>query len=89
MAETAYLGWALPETRWWGAKKGGNTHGAGAEEADEKATAVQRESVQERRRRIDRLGRVHGVFLLCFSGVGWGAGMSGNTDQMTRRPSLR
>jgi len=32
---------------------------------------VKRESVEVRQARLDKLGRLHGLFLLFFSGVSW------------------
>jgi hypothetical protein len=63
IGETAYLGLKLPETKGFEKVEAG---GAGVGAGEEKK---RRESRQVRRKRLNWLGRVHGGFLLFFSGV--------------------
>jgi hypothetical protein len=62
VVETIYLAVKLPETRGWKKVDDQSTTGS-----TEKATAV--ESTQSRLDRLKAVGRLHGLFLLFFSGV--------------------
>lgn len=75
--ETLYLAARLPETRNWSEKQ--------VEKGDVKA-AVPVDSVDARLRKLRAMGRLHGLFLLFFSGVrpSW----SQRTLLMFRRNSL-
>jgi hypothetical protein len=65
--ETVYLGMALPETKGVGVNGGGKAAGGTTKGKPEEKS--EREAVEVRRKRLNALGRLHGVFLLFFSGV--------------------
>lgn len=56
--ETTYLSYSLPETISWRKK-----------DTKVEKNVVKRESVQVRRQRLRTIGKLHGAFLLLFSGV--------------------
>ncbi len=63
LVETIYLAGWLPET------KGFKKEAVNSEDGEKQ---VKRESMEVRRRRLNKLGRLHGGFLLFFSGVSSG-----------------
>jgi hypothetical protein len=69
--ETVYLYFSLPETR--GYKSRSNATDDVLDEGEKvQGTAIKRESVEVRQARLNQLGRLHGLFLLFFSGVNSG-----------------
>lgn len=71
--ETFYLYVSLPETRGYKSRVGLKDlpqGGSGTEQkTEEKEGGVKRESVEVRKERLRKLGRLHGLFLLFFSGA--------------------
>lgn len=68
--ETVYLWFSLPETRGWKTRSPAVHVGQSTADVREKPQMeVKRESVEIRKERLRRLGRLHGLFLLFFSGV--------------------
>ena len=63
-AETLYLAASLPETKGWRAV---GEASRGAEGGD--AALVPKDSAEKRLARLSAIGRLHGLFLLFFSGV--------------------
>ena len=62
-AETLYLAFGLPETPGWKAKTEGN------QASLDEAKVQPKEPATRRLARLRSLGRLHGLFLLFFSGV--------------------
>lgn len=68
LIETGYLAVSLPETRWW--KGGAASSAQDTVNTSSQDKAVQpRESADKRLARLRAAGRLHGVFLLFFSGA--------------------
>jgi hypothetical protein len=71
--ETIYLYISLPETRGYksriGLKDLPQASPGEEQKKEEKEGGVKRESVEVRKERLRKLGRLHGLFLLFFSGV--------------------
>lgn len=60
LVETTYLSVALPETRQWSKGTSSGSSDAGKTGPD---------SIDQRKQRLRTIGRLHGLFLLLFSGV--------------------
>ena len=76
--ETIYLYFNLPETRGYKSRPSSIGSDQKAQEVkvevevdaeDTRESGIKRESVEVRKERLRKLGRLHGLFLLFFSGV--------------------
>lgn len=68
IVETGFLSWGLVETRSWKSTGPGQNRTA-SNDRPSAGHAAKKEDVKVRKQRLERLGRLHGLFLLCFSGV--------------------